>query len=217
MNIIAYAIGAATLAALVAIVLARLYRKPDLRSRGDAQRRIGVTVVNVELAGDSSVPKKVLRDAVARHNTEAARISPAERARRIEAAKQAVRERGQRAEEKRIANELDVARDRLRRTGMNPNLAAPYRGSPGFKPRGTGTGTGRTPAPSPTPAPDPYFDNPILNPIHPLHSAFVPAPSYDLPSPTPSPTYDCPTPSPSYDSGSSSSCDSPSPSPSSWD
>lgn len=68
------------------------------------------------------------------------------------------------------------------------------------------------------PTPNSYLDNPILNPIHPLHSAFVSAPSYDppAPSPTPSPSYDCPSPSPSpsYDSG-SSSCDSPSPSPSS--
>lgn len=214
MNIIAYAIGAATLAALVTIVLARIYRKPDLRSRGDAQRRIGATGSAVDWGRTEFTEAELVMP-----KRPAPIISPTERGRRIEAAKQAVREQGQRAgrsyseihglgkplPKKSHADTGSALREQgaaPRVVGKHPAFEAPY---------------GRTPAPSPTPAPDPYFDNPILNPIHPLHSAFVPSPSYDPPSPTPSPSYDCPTPSPSYDSGSSSSCDSPSPSPSSWD
>lgn len=147
-EIFAYAAGAAVLAVLITVVFARLYRRPDLRSRNDARERIGQPETRLTMHSFTEEEQEMIR-----------------------------------AAQPGFKSQPRVA-------GKHPGLSAPYRGS----------------APSPTPAPDPYFDNPILNPIHPLHSAFVP--------PAPSPSYDPPSPcpAPSYDSGSPSSCDSPSPS-----
>lgn len=172
------AIGALILALAIVWASVRANRRQDFRSAADARRRIGIEdcVVRVDRADGIQVREKQVPSLV-------------ESARRIEYAKQAVREQGQR--DARRAPDVSVPMQLV----VNRKLAEDAR---------------RWGAPSPTPAPDSYLDNPILNPIHPLHSAFTaPAETHHHSAPSPSPSYDCPSPPPSYDSGSSSSsCDS---------
>lgn len=169
MEIVFCAVGAFIVAALIAVVVTRAFKRNDYRSAEDARRRIG-----------------------------ADRAEPDPRAAILQG---------------RIA-ELERTRPEWK-SNMDPTPRKSHYEAPSPRPKYPGLRAVDSvrrpaPAPSPTPASDPFLDNPILNPIHPLHSAFVP-------SPTPSPSYDCPSPSPSSSNSDfgSSSCDSPSPSPSS--